>query len=398
MKQKEKTTRKSGGIIIIVGILIAVVSLSLFVFEIPGFWAQILAIIASAFLGAGATSWMTNRLLERQQEAEEAKEKNVKIHQSKIAVYSEFVREMWRQAGESDIPDNETLKTIRGLIFNRLIFYLNIEEIEEIRIIFDKDKLPNNSVQLYSQITNVVRQGIDRNIEIGENNNNGYTDVLKELWQAITKFIPPEPTNETDVTKTSYMTSECHEKSNEEENKECEKVKCLKDYGFQQAWHFAMFGDGQLNVLGTGKINELSLIEYEEDWRTNMVKQIGKNDIIFLFRRGGYGYIGAFKPLGWRVFEYEDDKLKEVIHKFNGNDESRYISVDDTDIEKYDIYGGIKDGADLCTNLIVEPIAYKEDGFGMHTGGVYRRTISRYYEEYAVEMIEKMNQFSEITQ
>lgn len=389
MKKEKTKTRNNGGIIIIIGILIALIALCLFVFEIPGFWAQLMAIISSAFLGAGATSWMTNRLLERQQEAEEAKEKNIKFHQSKIAVYAEFVREMWKQAGESDIPDNETLKTIRGLVFNKLLFYLNIEEIEELKDIFVKDKLPNNSIQLYSQITNVVRRGIDRKKESVENNDNGYTDVLKELWQAITKFILPELPIDMDVARPSTVVSECYEISNEEDSGR-ERARCLRTYGFQQAWHFAMLGDEQLAVIGDGRINELSLIEYEEDWRTNMIKQIGENDIIFLFRRGGYGYIGAFKPLGWRIFEYENDKLKEVIHRFNEDDESKYLSEDDADVKKYDIYGGIKDGADFSTNLIVVPIVYKEDGFGMHSGGVYRRTISRYYEEYAVEMMDKM--------
>ncbi|MBR1466419.1 MAG: hypothetical protein IJ607_08670 [Bacteroidaceae bacterium] len=39
----------------------------------------------------------------------------------------------------------------------------------------------------------------------------------------------------------------------------------------QQAWHFAMFSDIQLEKLKEG-INELSLVEYGEEWRTNQVK------------------------------------------------------------------------------------------------------------------------------
>ena len=53
----------------------------------------------------------------------------------------------------------------------------------------------------------------------------------------------------------------------------------------------------------------------------------------------------------------------------------------------YDIYNGRDDSADLCSNLIVEPIAYVPDGVG-NPGGVYRRTISRYDAGYAATLLE----------
>ena len=74
-----------------IGIPAALLAIFFFVFHIPEFWAQLLAIIASAFLGAGATAWLTNTLLSNQQESEETKEKNIKVFENKIQVYSEFI-------------------------------------------------------------------------------------------------------------------------------------------------------------------------------------------------------------------------------------------------------------------------------------------------------------------
>ena len=147
----------------------------------------------------------------------------------------------------------------------------------------------------------------------------------------------------------------------------------------QQAWHFSMWGDEQLEKLKEG-FNELSLVEYGEQWRTNLVKQIKKNDVIMLFRRGGYGYIGAYQAVGWRVFNFEENQ--EEILMFGKDSQiiegEQYLS----DIKKYDIYKSCDDGATSCTNIIVAPIAFVEDGVG-NPGGVYRRTISRYDPHYA---------------
>ena len=63
------------------------------------------------------------------------------------------------------------------------------------------------------------------------------------------------------------------------------------------------------------------------------------------------------------------------IQKVTGE---QYLS----DIKEYDIYESQKDGATTCANIIVEPLAFVENGVG-NPGGVYRRTISRYDSHYA---------------
>ena len=119
---------------------------------------------------------------------------------------------------------------------------------------------------------------------------------------------------------------------------------------------------------------------------------LGEKDVVFLFRRGGCGYVGAFRPKGWRIFEYDDNgKLYETIHRFGENE---VIVKDETsinsDVTKHDIYGGIKDNADFCSNLIVEPIVYIPEGVG-NPNPVYRRTISRYDASYAATLMELLN-------
>ncbi len=390
MESKERKTQKKGGALILLGVLIAILAICLFVFEIPGLWAQLLAIIASAFLGAGVTAWVTNSLLDRQQAVEEEKEKNIKIHQSKIDVYSKFIREVWNQAAESDAVDKEALKPIRSLIFNKLIFYLDKAELTELKELFNKDKMPKNRIQLYSQITDIVRRDVDNNNDKKREKPEGsesYTELVKGLWNAISNIIGNEQ-----IEESSTPLNKCQDEPAEQniisEAETLPNAKTIQDYGFNQAWHFAMLGDEQIKCLSDGK-HELSLIEYEEDWRTNMVKQVDENDVVFLFRRGGFGYLGAFKPKGWRVFDYNINK--ETVYYFGKTEIEKQGSEFDADVEQYDIYDGFNDGASLCTNLIVEPIAYIESGVG-NPGGVYRRTISRYDAGYAAELMEMFKQ------
>ena len=52
-------------------------------------------------------------------------------------------------------------------------------------------------------------------------------------------------------------------------------------------------------------------------------------------------------------------------------------------MEQSDIYRSREDGADLCSSIIVEPLAFSRYGIG-NPGGVYRRTISRYDRGYGL--------------
>ena len=146
-----------------------------------------------------------------------------------------------------------------------------------------------------------------------------------------------------------------------------------------------MLDDRQIKKLKEG-LMELSLIEYEGvNWRTNLVKQVAENDVIMLFRRGGCGYVGAFKAIGWRVFYFEEGREETQMygHEKQIITGEQYLS----DIKNYDIYESGEDGATTCANIIVESIAFVPEGVG-NPGGVYRRTISRYDAQYAWQLME----------
>lgn len=376
--EKKETITRFYSVFLSVGILAAILAICFFVFHIPDFWPQLLAIIASAFLGAGATAWITNTLLKNQQESEEAKEKNIKVFENKIQVYSEFISKMWKTL-EDDVITDEEIRGIRLDIFNKLIFYFDdidklvglVNEIKSSDDSEDNAKRTSETIQCFSAITELLRKDVD-------DRKAGKTELISKLWNNFAlqprdfddEVIPErkkEAVND-EVTTTPNPIAQ-------QENQTPEESERLEN----QAWHFIMWDDTQLVKLKEG-FKELSLVEYGEYWRTNLVKQVGENDVIMLFRRGGYGYVGAYRAIGWRVFYFEEER-EEV--KIFGKDiqiitGEQYFS----DIKEYDIYNSKEDDATTCANVMVEPIAYVDEGVG-NPGGVYRRTISRYDSHYA---------------
>lgn len=370
-----------------VGILAALLAICFFIFHIPDFWPQLLAIIASAFLGAGVTAWLTNTLLDNKQKSEEEKEKNIHMYQNKLDAFSEFSKELWSKT-KTDYLD---IERVRDLLFNKVIFFISKSDVDKLIEIFRKlpPKPSNvNKIKLFSELTEIIKGCLD-NTQTDKDSPKGCFDQndIETLWREIDKYIPKEDVS---IVKKSQIEPDSAIQSTHIEHCENEPATPNGVINYDQAWHFAMLGDEQLGVIGDDKINELSLIEYEEEWRTDLLKQVSENDIVFLFRRGGYGYIGAFRPKGWRTFGYDDnEKLYETIHLFGEEEvivkEEGLVNID---VEKYDIYGGIKDSADICSNLIVEPIYYLGHEAGTNPGGVYRRTISRYDAGYAATLLE----------
>ena len=78
---------------------------------------------------------------------------------------------------------------------------------------------------------------------------------------------------------------------------------------------------------------------------------------------------------------------------FNGKKDVRNL-IPEKDIADYDFYKSKDDGADYCSNLIVEQLAYYDKGVS-YPGGVYRRTISRYDYNYACTILSRLLTSSE---
>ena len=381
--EKKQLLTKTTSVLLGFGIITAILAICFFVFHVPDLWSQLLAIIASAFLGAGATAWITNTLLINQQKSEEAKEKNIKVYENKIQVYSEFISKMWKTLEDDELTDEE-IRGIRSDIFNKLIFYLKKDDIiklaEKVRSIkssesfndgedkpIDKAKKTTGIIECFSEITGLLRADV---------NNYEQTDAKQEISRLWNKFGVQPRENIVIPDKITDLRSE-DSVNTDTISSATQSLNC----GF---WHFAMLGaNEQIAALRNG-IHELNLIEYEEEWRTNLIKQVKENDLVFLFRSGGLGYMGVYRIIGWRVFQFlEGNKVVETLKI--GKDEETITNENRilNDLDRSDIYHSREDGADFCSSLIVEPLAFAKNGIG-NPGGVYRKTISRYDHGYGL--------------
>ena len=385
----------------IVGIVILATTILVFGSNNTSWPAQVLA----ACLGALVTIIATRLLLSSQSDIDEInrkKEDEIKKEQerfnAKLKVYSDFVSKMFEAYKDNDISAEE-LRDLRTQLFGKVSFYAEKNVLEQIdtKMKIRKNFLDGGTALFFAEITAILQKDLRKDWD------GTPPEKINELWASFQKIIdliePEEDKDNTILLKQPKESSNetVYDTNQEQQTEELkEQPKRLK----QQAWHFIMWGDKQLEKLKEG-FTELSLVEYGEYWRTNLVKQVREGDIIMLFRRGGGGYIGAYKAIGRRVFIREDNVVTEEYLKF-GEDpivkaeeywNGEGIIYEDKEtvkhLREFDIYDSILgDGATSCANIIVEPIAFKEGGVG-NPGGVYRRTISRYDSLYAGMLMQR---------
>lgn len=415
-----KSETKGTRIILSIGFLFAVGAICFFIFKIPDFWPQMLAIIASAFLGAGATAWITNTLLDNKQKAEEEKERNLKLYNAKLQVYSNFVYDMYEFLRDNQVTEEE-FSSLRTRLLGKVCFYVNNKdvlkrikkELENIKELNDDEKMAH----AFAGITGILQEDLNRNNNCEEvlslwgifEQISGNTKNDTDPSQLLEDAVPEQNNNVRDRVGNKQNDSANTETYEETNNIAEQSVPTSKNLQrLENAWHFNAFGNEQFEQIEKNiaeskeKEIELSLIEYGEYWRTNLLKQVKGGDIIMLFRRGGYGYVGAFKAIGRRIFDFE--KGEEEILYFEDPEKRDIVTIKDNkdnfeeDADKFDIYGVVKDdGGTFCSNLIVECLAYVPEGVG-NPGGVYRRTISRYDSHYAwllKERFQKQGQWLE---
>jgi len=352
--------------------------------------------LITAFVGVVISALVTLVLLNGQTKDEEEKERNLKLYNTKLQVYSDFVYDMYEFLRDNQVTEEE-FSSLRTRLLGKVCFYVNNKDVlERIKKELDKIKELNDigqMAQAFAGITGILQEDLDRNNNEKEvlilwgkfEEISGNTKNNTVQSQSPIDAVPLQIKNEND--HVGYKRNENPE-SNIETNNVTEQSESTSEDSQRlkkNTWHFNAWGDEQFKRIEENfaeskeKEIELSLVEYGEYWRTNLLKQVGKDDVIMLFRRGGNGYVGAFKAIGRRIFDFE--KGEEEILYFEEN-KPRPVDNFDADVEKYDIYKSKKDGATLCSNLIVKRIAYVPEGVG-NPGGVYRRTISRYDSHYA---------------
>ena len=284
-------------------------------------------------------------------------DKDGKIFEQKISVYSEFTKQMWGFVKEEgyEITD-EDLRKLRAICFQKLVLYLDCDQIREIThpisCIRDRGK---DSI---GRITYVLQE----NLNFGKKRKSNEDEVSKRLRELYNSFDIKESVEKEESIQIEAVAQNCTQESQQVDNK-------------ISFWHFnILYEKQQIEAFKAGNW-VLALIEYGEEWRTNLIKQVKPNDVIFLYKRGGAGYIGAFKAL---------DPPSKILQGKN------YAEYSKDECKQYDIYDNLKDGVDFASNIRVEPIAYNFKGVGCYS--VRRRTIERINDMDAVKfLLERFN-------
>ena len=327
--------------------------------------------IIAVLLAVWCTAVVTNQLLTGQSSKEEAREKNIKVHENKIAVYADFVSKMWATLNDGQVEPDEMV-SVRAEVFNRLIFYLKDLQVREISASFEKlekDSSPDMYVEVFQEITKVLRN------DVLERDSESKTGDIQTLWNRFNKFLP-EPVEETpapaiEVKEEAQAIFEPVVEVPIIESKHI-KSPCFHFNILSTEWQYEIFSNGA---------QALALCEYGESWRTNLIKRCGYNDVVFLYKTGGPGYVGAFLAKGWIVFEADGQgKLTKIVESIFEESGKKTAPVEESEWQKkvdlYDAQDYIDDGCTLISYLLVDPLVYYAGGVGCIS--VYRRTIAAY--------------------
>ena len=327
-------------------------------------------------------------LIEKQSEKEENRDKNIRTYEKKLEVYSKFNAMLWTLNDMGNLNDKESFSKVKEMCMKELIFVISDDKIERLRKALDDAKQNYDSQQAveksYAEITSILREDLGGSAIKS-------VDVLR-----IFNAVRPEPQEDEpekhEVTgvniempvvgqadATAPM-SEPDAKWQREETKdlwsqyEADNIKC---YHFN-AWDV----DKQRKALESGNMI-LSLIEYDENWRTERLRQVQKGDAVFLFNRGGKGYVGLYRATGTVVLRMEnrmiDEKTlpapKERLYIMMSEDGGEEKEITKAEAAKYDIYDAIDDGATFVSAIKVEPVLLRNHSW--NPIGTMRQTIVR---------------------
>ena len=394
---KENTTRK---IVAITVVIVIVLLIAFYLIEGPstGFsLQQFVGIIVAAALSGAITLLLfrgQNDILEEQRKGEAKKDKDVKIYSSKILAFSSFNRAVWQNDLDDTEPQHvvELLKTIRKELFSKALLYLDSSEIDAVvQIVKERGEGPKLPIIL-SSIVSVLNNNAGKTLSEAsasvKKDDEAFKNSCQNLWDEFSNWIHSYD---------SELTEEVVEEQKGEVVAEAPVEQQKRSFNVQ-AWHFCMLGPEQMDKLQNG-FNELSLVEYGQTWRTNLVTQVKPGDVVFLFR-GNKKYVGMYRAVGWRALYYsKDDQGRELVKEVVSDGIEKKVVLDGESalmwddavngrLKNYDFYYSFGDGSTSCANVVVEKLSYVPDGVN-NPNTTYRRTISRYYWLYAANLLEE---------
>lgn len=358
---------KDNGIAITCFIFIFVLAVILHLFGILESFQQFVVVIASAAatyiivcvtmssqsehqakmqqLLASEQSKLQQQLMEKQSEKEAAKDKDIRIYEKKLEVYSDFNEMLW------NLSDN-SFEKVKEFCLKQLIFVISETKLDKLheclKEVNDNYDTEDEVRKSYAKLTALLREDLQDGVE------SDYMKILR-IFTAITK----KPTEEKNII------------DNSSDLKRPETINIWNKYHNNEigCWHFNALDVAIQKQALEGKNMLLSLIEYDECWRTERLKQVQKGDAVFLFNRGGVGYVGLYRATGTIVLRREDKKI--LMSEDCGQEKE--ITMEEA--EKYDIYCAIGDGATLVSAIKVEPILLRNHSW--NPIGTMRQTIVR---------------------
>lgn len=339
--------------------------------------------LITAFVGVVLSALVTLVLLKGQTKDEEDKDKSIRIFQDKQRCYSDFISKLWACKCKDDFKNVE--ESMRSLIF-----VVNKDKLQNLAIHLKQAKKDCENFQLasksYAEITKLLRDDLlKENID-----NKQIVDVSKACYYESDEYEKFPNVISKDKTANEETSLEQKEEDPDEQFQSTEIQHIWERYenGNLQCWHFNAYDPlVQTEALKNGK-NILSLIEYDEDWRTQRLQEVKEGDIVFLFNRGGAGYVGMYRAKGTVIINVKEEGY--YLSDSHGGDE-RSISRDEA--QKYDIYDAIEDGATSIASIYVEPFLVLEKET-YNPIGTMRQTIVRPNEENVFELLKYFDEMN----
>lgn len=352
---------------------------------------ELLFQILAAVLSVVFTVLATSALLSGQTEQEESREKNIKVHENKMKAFSQFVSTMWTIVDKGKI-ESEEIRKLRSEVFGTIIFYLDKGQIDTVTKIFNSEELTADAdttafIKAFSKITDILRSNLI-NSDNGENTKN------TELWNSFNKFLPDVSGGDDVVEKLECGKIQQESVRQADGNGSASAFLCEEDAKrrIDGCLHFNILDKGWQYEIFSGGSSALGLCEYGETWRTDRIKNVRNNQLVFLYQSGGPGYVGAFLVKGWVVFESMGDGKISTALKMEFGEGNEPVAIPEDQVkscaDKLRARKWLDDGCTRVSYLLVEPLFFSEKGVGRIS--VYRPTISSYDPSYAWRTFARM--------
>ncbi len=334
--------------------------------------------LITAFVGVAVSALVTLVLLNGQTKDEEEKDKNIQLFQYKQQCYTDFIRKMWACKSLNDF--NKIEESMRSLIF-----VVNKDILSELAGLLKQAKEDcetyDNATSKYAAITKLLRDDLLNDTGVDAVS---IKDVFNACYYEADKNDVRPKVNE-DIQE-QHVSIEDNNNNISFNNNALQTIWEEYEKGNVQCWHFnAWAPETQSKSLeerdDTGNAL-LSLFEYGEDWRTQRLRQVNKGDIVFLFYRGGSGYVGMYRATGTVVVSPKGEGYLLEVNDIK----DKIVPLEEA--EQYDIYGELRGGATSVASIRVEPEITEADMKQTYNPiNVIRQTIAHTGEDNTWELL-----------